>query len=67
MLRYRSYIVNLTVEDILRIPSITNLLKLALEVVKYFKGSYVLIKKLNSAARLVGKQRAALQLLRATR
>ena len=62
MLGCASHIVNLIVEDIFKLPPFGNIFKLAVELSKYFKSSYVLVGLLSNAAESLGRARPALQL-----
>ena len=62
MLKYRSYIVNLTVKDIFKLLALNNLFKIIIKGVKYFELLYILIRLLNSAVERLRQKRKALQL-----
>lgn len=62
-----SHIVNLTVEDILKHGTIPGAINLAVNIVRYFKGSTILTGALNEAAAAMGEQRRTLKLPGKTR
>ena len=67
MLGCTAHIVNLTVEDLFRLPALSNLFRLVVEVVRFFKSSYILVGLLNNTAKSLGQKRRALQLPSNTR
>ncbi|KAF2178857.1 hypothetical protein K469DRAFT_717829 [Zopfia rhizophila CBS 207.26] len=62
ILEYASHIVNLTIRDILNISLIKNLLKIAVEIVKYFKYLYILVRLLNEKVKQLGRRCSTLQI-----
>ena len=67
MLGCASYTTNLAVKDLIGLLEISNLFKLIVEVIKYFKSSAILVGLINKAAGNLKEKRYALQLPGKTR